>query len=71
MEQLAMRGLAALEGEGHDVGLGKVCVGGGAEHLGERGPRSSGRAFVAQEEAIRDSRRNPDACLPGVLRGAS
>ena len=45
-----MRRVAPVEGEGDNVGIGKVGEVEGAEHLGKRGPRSSESSVVALAE---------------------
>src|SRR6478752_1812032 len=49
-DELTMRCVAALEGEGDDIGIGEVGEVEGAEHSGVRGPRSSETSVVAQSE---------------------
>ena len=49
-DQLPMRGIAPLEGEGDDVGIGEVREVEGAEHLGGGDRAALMRAIVAQEE---------------------
>jgi hypothetical protein len=63
-DQLAMRGVAALEREGDDIGIGKVRKVEGAEHDGEcetaRSPRSGpvrrGKVRTAQVAIQRQAR---------------